>query len=133
MQLAVMTAKNKLLAALIVGILFLATGAVSAQNPDLSQNPAPSPDVQGQGQMQNPQDQIPQDQIQMQDQGQDQDQDVMQDQGSGQPANPPTLGPRPDSNQDQSDRPPMSELPPKPSPNVGPNGANPGYGRPNYG
>ena len=72
----------------------------------------------------------------MQEQGQDQDQDMMQDQGQGQdqgPANPPTLGPRDDQPQSPDDRPPMSELPPKPSPNVGPNGANPAYGHPNYG
>ncbi len=126
------------LAALVVAFLLLVSGAASAQNPDLSQNPAPSPDVQNQ-QQQPAQDQ-------MQDQGpmdqapiDDQDQDIMQDQGSGQPANPPTLGPRPDqpSDEDKYGRPPMSEQPPKPSPNIGsyggPNGANPNYGRPNYG
>ena len=106
---------------------------VALQNPDLSQNPAPSPDVQSQGQMPSPQDQGPQDQIQMQEQGQDQD--VMQDDGQDQgPINPPTLGPRNDQQSPgDSDRPPMSELPPKPSPNIGPNGANPAYGGPNYG
>ncbi|MGB0040723.1 MAG: FecR family protein, partial [Terriglobales bacterium] len=147
MQFAVMTVRNKILTALflalVVGGLLLVSGKVLAQNPDLSQNPAPSPDVQSQmpsQQDQTPQDQIPQDPTQMQQQGQDQD--VMQDeqgqpdQGQDQgPANPPTLGPRPDDStqQDQNDRPPMSELPPKPSPNVGPNGANPAYGGPNYG
>jgi hypothetical protein len=137
MQFAVMTVrKNKFLTAIIVGILFVIAGTLVAQNPDLTQNPAPSADLQSQ--MPNPpdqtqQDQLPQDQTQMQEQEQEQgqDQSVMQDQGQqdqGQdqgPANPPTLGPRPDSQQDQNDRPPMSELPPKPSPNVGPNGANP--------
>src|ERR1700690_2274395 len=131
MQFAVMTVRNKFFPALIVGLLFAVSGTISAQNPDLSQNPAPSPDVQSQGQLQGPQDQM-----QEQEQGQDQDQDVMQDQGQDQgPANPPTLGPRNDQQQSpgDNDRPPMSELPPKPSPNVGPNGSNPGYGRPNYG
>ena len=128
-----MTAKNGFLVALIVGLLFAVTGTVSAQNPDLSQNPAPSPDLQSQDQ--------PPDQGQVQDPNsdQDQDEDTMQDQGSDQPVNPPTLGPRPDSRseEDKYGRPPMSEQPPKPSPNVGPyegpNGANPSYGRPNYG
>src|ERR1700733_16335638 len=103
MQFAVMTVRNKFIAALILGFLLVVSGTVSAQNPDLSQNPAPSPDVQNQSQPPSPQDQIPQDQIQMQEQGQDQDQDqdVMQDQGQDQnqsqgPANPPTLGPRND-------------------------------------
>jgi FecR protein len=137
MQFAVMAVRNKVFAALIVGVLFVISA--SAQNPDLSQNPAPSPDVQVQNQPQSPQDQapqnqVPQDQIQMQDQGQDQDQDVMQDQGQDQgPVNPPTLGPRNDQQSpNDNDRPPMSELPPKPSPNVGPSGENPGYGRPTY-
>jgi hypothetical protein len=135
MQFAIMTVRNKFLAALIAGLLFAVSGTVSAQNPDLSQNPAPSPDLQSQGQMPAPQDQGPQDQIQMQEQGQDQDQDVMQDQGQEQgPVNPPTLGSRNDTqtDEDKYGRPPMSEQPPKPSPNVGPNGANPAYGRPNY-
>jgi hypothetical protein len=142
MQFKFMTLRNTLLAALMVGLLLAASGMLIAQNPDLSQNPAPSPDVQNQGQMQSPQDQGPQDHIQMQEQGQDQDvmqdqgqdQDGMQDQGQDQPVNPPTLGPRPDtpSDEDKYGRPPMSEQPPKPSPNVGPNGTNPAYGRPNY-
>ena len=131
-------ANNAFFAALFIALLLVVSGAASAQNPDLSQNPAPSPDIQ------NPQQAPTQDQMQDQapaDQApvDDQDQDVMQDQGSGQPANPPTLGPRPDqqSDEDKYGRPPMSEQPPKPSPNVGPyggpNGANPRYGRPNYG
>jgi len=126
MQFGLITAR-KLFAVVVMGLFLIVTGTVSAQNPDLSQNPAPSPDVQGQGQLEGPQDQI-----QMQEETQDQD--VMQDQGSGQPANPPSLGPRPDTqtDEDKYGRPPMSEQPPKPSPNIGPNGANPAYGRPSY-
>ncbi|MGH9647401.1 MAG: DUF6600 domain-containing protein [Bryobacteraceae bacterium] len=123
------TTRNRFFAALIVVLLAVA-GALYAQNPDLSQNPAPSPDVQNQDQA------AGQDQMQGQDQNNNNDnEDQMQDQGSDQPANPPTLGPRPDtqSEEDKYGRPPMSEQPPKPSPNVGPYGNNPSYGSPNYG
>ncbi|MFY9676198.1 MAG: DUF6600 domain-containing protein [Terriglobales bacterium] len=135
-------ANKSFLAALVVALLLVVSGAAGAQNPDLSQNPAPSPDLQNQQQppVQDQMQDQSSDQGPMDDQGQNNDdQSTMQDQGSGQPANPPTLGPRPDqqSDEDKYGRPPMSEQPPKPSPNIGPyngpNGANPAYGRPNYG
>ncbi|HUN88924.1 MAG TPA: FecR family protein, partial [Terriglobales bacterium] len=122
-------AKKGFPAAVVLAFLLVFCGIGSAQNPDLSQNPVPSPDVQNQQQ--------PPDQDQMQDQGSmdDQDPDMMQDQETAPPANPPTLGPRPDqqSDEDKYGRPPMSEQPPKPSPNVGPYGGDRPYGNPNGG
>ncbi len=129
------------LTALITGLLIAIPGALSAQNPDPSQDPSSA-----QGQMQVP-DQAPAPD-QMQDQmpaDQAQDSDVMQGQDQGTATDqPPAPNGRGSAQQDQNDRPPMSELPPKPSPNMqgpGPYGGNPnsppgyppGYGNPRYG
>lgn len=121
--------KLKVIAALIAGLLVTIPGTVIAQSPNVSQNPAPAQD-----QMQGPdQNQAPA-QDQVQDQGQDQD--LTQDQNQEQAPLPN----RQDSTQQgQSDREPMSELPPplKPSPNImgpGPYGpGNPGSGNPGPG
>lgn len=106
--------------ALIAGMLLTVPGTLSAQTADQDQAPA-------------------QDQMSGQDQVQDQgqDQDILQDQGQG------SLPNRQDSmQQSQSAREPMSELPPKPSPNlqrrgvygpVGPNYGNPGSDYPDSG
>ena len=126
-----MPVKVKFIAAIITGMLLAYhSGSVIAQD---SQN-APS----AQGQMQVP-DQAPAPDP-MQDQGvpQDQDQGVMQDQDQDQPPAPSGHGSA--QQQDENQRPPMTELPPppsKPSPNIqGPYGSgpqNPNYPDPNYG
>ncbi len=125
-----MPVKVKFIAAIITGMLLAIPGSVIAQD---SQN-APS----AQGQMQVP-DQAPAPDP-MQDQGvpQDQDQGVMQDQDQDQPPAPSGHGSA--QQQDENQRPPMTELPPppsKPSPNIqGPYGSgpqNPNYPDPNYG
>jgi hypothetical protein len=88
--------KFKFIAALIAVMLAFVPGMV-AQNPDVSQNPAPSA-----------QDQMAPDQTAPSlDQDPNSDQDIMDSQG-GQSS----------VQQDQNDRPPMSELPPKPSPSL---------------
>jgi hypothetical protein len=129
------------LTGLITGLLIAIPGALSAQNAGPTQDPSTA-----QGQMQVPdqapapdqmQDQMPSDQAQDSDVMQGQDQGPTQDQ-------PPAPNGRGSAQQDQNDRPPMSELPPKPSPNVqgpgpyggnpnGPPGYPPGPGGPRYG
>ena len=121
MRTRIKKATTGFIAALIVALLFVVAGKIAAQ--DTSQNMAPSP-----GQMQNDQpqnDQTQNDQTQNQDPNQDQD--VMQNQAPASSSNSQ------DSTQDQNQREPMSELPPKPSPNIGPYGPEPGDAGPGGG
>jgi len=105
-----MRSKSKFSAFIVVAIMatlmFTVPVAMVAQNPDLSQNPAPDQAMvpgQEQGQNMTP------------DQGQSLSEDMEQDMGA--PSTPDSYGQSSQSPNDQSDRPPMSELPPKPSPN----------------
>ena len=112
-----MQIKLRFIAAIIAVLVLAVPGAVIAQNPDLSQNPMPDQaTVPSQDQGQNGQDQgqYGQDQGQYQGQDQEQERDTLSPNSS--PNSSGSMSGSYGQGNDQ-DRPPMSELPPKPSPN----------------
>ena len=113
-----MQTRIKFIAAMIAVLLCAAPGVVLAQNSDLSQNPTPDQmTVPSQDQGLSAQGQY-QGRGQIQSQTQDQEQDMSAPSGSDSMSAPYDSNNN-DQNSGQSDRPPMSELPPplKPSPN----------------
>jgi hypothetical protein len=104
----------KFIAALIALLILAGTGILSAQNPDLSQNPVPDQATTPSQDQTPTMDQAPPDQ--MSNQSSDQEQDLRNAPAPDSMSNGGSDQGGPNYQNDQSDRPPMSELPPAPKP-----------------